>query len=1105
MTILNHEITDQGVLFICRSDDEPLSVDNWGVSDLKLPDGTQARLAGLALLLEREDVVAMDGGRLLAPHPAMASLEAWQAQGLGVQPITGFYLVMNPSGSLALPDFSFNYGFRAHDGIPLREWSRTGAFLRFRQAVERFRFENVARLLLSPIYDLVCLLDAYVRTPIQDLDQRFLWWGAVQQLLPEDIQLDGYLREIHIAMPESFTVDVAEKGGHLRITPRFVIPGDDEDAPPEDMLPPVVSQQFNERFLSQVSPRPRYALNENWFVVVPPKVQKALEVVHRVNAESEERKRGFISNPRAAIREAFENGPEVMEEEALEALFLETKLFLSERIRYLGVWEPKSGVFIQTDAGQWFPKDDPPPVLQIPLGEKLFQVKTIDLEELLENMTVAQEAGCKETTFKGTRYPVNEQSVAKIQLAYQTFVRKGPDANPLEHVPSSPEHSQEPYKPVVPIPWDHINELGISVSPENGQRSLIEIPPPLREEVRLHEHQMAGLSWMQSHWSHASPGALLADDMGLGKTLQALAFLGWIVKQVEAGTTKRRPLLVVAPTGLLGTWRKEAQKFLIDDSLGEPFQAHGAGFRVLHETEGSNVTRTLRECPWSLTTYETLRDKITVFAQVHWAVVVFDEAQKIKNPKAMMTDMAKTLKAEFSLALTGTPVENSLADIWCIVDTVQPGRLGTLKDFAREYIPQGRSNLEELERLKVTLVQPLKMELLLRRTKDEHWSEKPEKREQKYLLPMPPEQAHAYSLAVEQGRTSGERKGAMLETLQLLRAVSLHPEMNRPPGDHDRFIQRSARLQMLIEILDRIRKEPAKALIFVEYRVMQAILSEIIQRRYGLHTVMLINGAVTGKHRTERVDAFQANPDAFDVMILSPKAGGVGITLTAATHVIHLSRWWNPAVEDQCTDRVYRIGQKQPVTVHYPLAVHPGYGEEFSFDTKLHKLLEGKRSLSRNLLAPPAGTDRDVADIWNTAVLHQPGEKPPVHESLEAIDLMEPEQFEEWVANKLRNLGFEVHLTRASGDGGADGVARNKSGRVPATIIFQCKHTQNIQRLGAGAINDLLRARKRYSELAQPIAYWAITNGYFNNPAREAAKTNGIRIIERSNLLVFGV
>ncbi len=375
----------------------------------------------------------------------------------------------------------------------------------------------------------------------------------------------------------------------------------------------------------------------------------------------------------------------------------------------------------------------------------------------------------------------------------------------------------------------------------------------------------------------------------------------------------------------------------------------------------------LASADWVLTTYETLRDYQHSFGRIRFGVVVFDEIQKIKTPGTQVTDAAKAMQAEFALALTGTPIENRLADLWCLMDTLHPGALGGLKEFSRRY--EDRPDPEDLRRLKdaLSVPGPERPAVMLRRMKDEVLEGLPSKTEHVRKVPMPDVQANAYSAVVAEARRRKDR-GKMLEALQAMRAVSLAPlERSVVASDQD-YVCSSGRLMATISILDEIRNRGEKALLFVEMRAAQADLAGVLQRRYGLaRAPMIISGEVAGPRRQERVDTFQAGPPGFDVMILSPKAGGVGLTLTAANNVVHLTRWWNPAVEDQSTDRCYRIGQERPVNVYLPMALLPG-GEEHSFDSRLHALLAQKRALSRDLLMPPALSDEDARRLYEETI-----------------------------------------------------------------------------------------------------------------------------------------
>ena len=274
-----------------------------------------------------------------------------------------------------------------------------------------------------------------------------------------------------------------------------------------------------------------------------------------------------------------------------------------------------------------------------------------------------------------------------------------------------------------------------------------------------------------------------------------------------------------------------------------------------------------------------------------------------------------------------------------------------------------------MPKLRSLLTESPKPVRLLRRMKADHLKGLPEKEENLIEVPMPREQARAYDAVIAPARSGSVNQMAMLAILQGMRKVSLLSEELGEEGLTDAIIESSARLSALVKILDQIEERKEKALIFLEFLAIQDALIPYLQRRYQLPKPPLrISGAVAGHVRKKHVDEFQTRPrKEFDVMLLSPKAGGVGLTLTAANNVIHLSRWWNPAVEDQCTDRVFRIGQERAVNVYIPLAIHPKLGES-SFDINLHQLLQRKRALSVELLMPPVAGQRELDDLLRSSI-----------------------------------------------------------------------------------------------------------------------------------------
>ncbi len=514
----------------------------------------------------------------------------------------------------------------------------------------------------------------------------------------------------------------------------------------------------------------------------------------------------------------------------------------------------------------------------------------------------------------------------------------------------------------------NFDETSFTRTSEGNRSGVLGLPNGLKTSPK--KHQEFGLSWLQRHWIEGSRGALLCDDMGLGKTFQALGFCLWIREMMETGLLTQKPILIVAPVGLLRNWEAEIDDHLFFPGLGNLVRAYGDHLRGLRRgqhvdgTAGLDTSR-LASANVVLANYEAVSDYQLSFGAVPFSVVVLDEAQKIKSPKARMTHAVKGLNADFMLAMTGTPVENRLADLWCIADAVQPGALSDLKEFSASYEVEGGDVQSLRQKVWQEEVEDSRPKILLRRLKTDKLDGLPIKQEHLFKVPMPPRQVDAYQRALAMQELSGPE--GTLGMIHALRRVSLHPSLIEGGVNASELkIEDSARFIAMINILDKIAPVGEKVLIFLESLDLQDAdqLPLLLQRRYGLAKApMVINGQVSTEGRQSRVNSFQAD-SSFDVMLLSPKAGGVGLTLTAANHVIHLSRWWNPAVEDQCSDRVYRIGQTKPVHIYYPLAVLPTE-EEFSFDIQLQMLMDRKRKLALNLLAAPAFTKEDYDGLIN--------------------------------------------------------------------------------------------------------------------------------------------
>lgn len=907
----------------------------------------------LATLLQDGDAAELSDGVFVSDE-RVAEFAAWELRALELPEAGPFRLEIRGEGPISSNAFKLKSRLLRHDGKPVMGGNRDGVLLKSgsRQYV-----------LLDPLYSILEAIREYQVLDPADMDGRFARWDAIKALLPEDAVVDQQLQTIQLVRADAFTLDVKEDASFdpvLLSRGRKQTVQEGEQPEPEEALPDAHHQTFTDRFRRMSDAGGHYALGGGWYVVVAEQTRRALSVVHRKQKEPGAARQAFIANPHATLRD--ELGEEI-NEEVLEDLFVEQPRFLSSRVQCLGQWHPKLCAYVSDKGNQWLPEEadafSGAHTVGIPLGDQFVSLPLQDAPDLYEQVREALEDGRELVNYQGTRVPVDENTLKTLSKLVAN--KSKPDKPPKE-----PGTTDDEDEELVPIVIDNLEELGYAAKRPRRAGQPGGIPASLATR-QLYPHQEAGLSWLQTAWVEGMPGVLLADDMGLGKTLQTLAFLAWIQEQMESGEHPRKPFLLVAPTGLLRNWEAEEETHLVSPGLGNLIRAYGKELAELEADGLHRRTQRLQEADWVMTTYETLRDRIHTFMPVDWAVVGFDEAQKIKNPGSRMTEMAKSLLSDFVLTVTGTPVENSLSDLWSLMDASHAGLLGSLKEFRDTYQKPAEEDgdTDRARALRALLEDDVHPPAILRRLKDDHLEGLPGKTAHDLREEMPPRQAEAYSIALHKGLQGKGTQGAVLEAIQHLRKRSLLADSLDETGVTDEIVDASARLRATMRALDEIQAKGEKALIFVEYLDLQEALIPYLQQRYDLAEQPLrISGRVGGNERKRAVDAFQSRPvGQFDVMLLSPKAGGVGLTLTAANHVIHVSRWWNPAVEDQCTDRVYRIGQERDIHIYYPMALHPELDEN-SFDLTLHRLLERKRDLSRQVLTPPQVTQDELAELW---------------------------------------------------------------------------------------------------------------------------------------------
>lgn len=803
----------------------------------------------------------------------------------------------------------------------------------------------------------------------------------------------------------------------------------------ENILPPSEQNKYADNFSNSTKLLPYYNIGIGKYIVISNQLSKALDVVHKVQNASIEEKLDFLKNPKAILQDKLEG---IIDEDELENIF-------SDRVIGLGEWSPKVIPWLQLPPSEWIPTGEFPDTRKgIEINGIKIELSNSEALSLLNELENAEAAKSPCIVRDGVQIPVTPETKAAVQQ----LIPKSPDTyvNPKNDV--TIEQAVPVTQPTIMLVKENLETLDYIVQriPRELYPKTNGIPDSVRTEPK--PHQQFGFEWLCNNYKLGSRGVLLADDMGLGKTFQSLMFFSWLRDGMEKGELTEKPLLIVAPTGLLKNWEAEIDIHLYRD-LGNLVRAYGSGIKLIASGRYLNTMR-LREAGLVLTTYETLNRYQTSFGAVNFAAVIFDEMQKLKNPGIQNYTAASSLNCDFWLGMTGTPVENRLCDLWSIADILQPGMLGSIKEFSRKYekaiLDGDNLALERNTELRARLTgsSENRPAFMLRRMKDKELIGLPPKYVHEHPVYMPEEQANAYDQVIRNIRRSEGRQGAMLEALQLLRAYSLHPDYKKQNDyiNDDDFIKRSARLQACFKILDEIHSKHEKALIFVEYTDWHKpdFLCHIIKNRYGLKNLpMVINGQVNSHSRQERVNAFQKDKGRFDVMLLSPRAGGVGLTLTSANHVIHLTRWWNPAVEDQATDRIYRIGQERPVHVHYPMAIHPTIQKCFDFN--LNQLLKEKRRRSADLLIPSSDEDGILDSLISETFTAQNSFEFSLKESY----VISGKEFEEITLRRLQkyapSLGFQVRSTPASWDGGADMIIETFDGRIVA--IVQCKHVSS--------------------------------------------------------------
>ena len=901
--MLSQIINSKGIMFIVNYNGHDLHFQEWKATDdciYYLP---------LATLVDNGYAYASKEGCLL-PYENIYLLDEDERILLGVpQPYDKAMRLVGTS-MLNLSDFEYKVEFLTYvpDG-ELIVCERGGNIL----VKGRDKY-----LLNEAQYALLNRVDAFNSTPEEDktTDYNLRCFAEIKALAEQaGCQLDSYLENENVYAPERIKIEIGRDDEGFTVEPAVDIEENDKFQTYFDKMRKVQAQYPVQR---ENGERVRIVLN---------KEQK--ENLHYLKEQCGKHK------TREEIQKMIEQPTEYFDPNAFDL----SELY-SDRVIEIGVYKPKFYPFICPYKSCWIAG------ASVETPQNGTTKVTINNEEELEKLK-REIQSAKENKKGIVEYNNTQLDIEDAIFLAQTAEKQLKDPSQPAKVES--ENGNEARN--VLIIEENAEELGFAVKEriiEKGDKYTLFTDPFLQEGFSLKDHQKEGVAWLQHLYKSKASGCLMADDMGLGKTLQILYFIDWHSRKYA----NHKPYLIVAPISLLENWKNEYERFFMQPRM----KINMLTSKDVTRKFDKSIVDKMQKMDIILTNYESLRISQLNFCAVEFDVVALDEAQKIKSPGTLVTNAAKALKCNFKIAMTGTPVENSLLDLWCIMDFCVPGLLGNAKAFAAQY----QNPLKKEDTDIVALGNEVHDKLgvyFMRRLKKDAAKDLPDKIELKEKVLMPPVQKEAYASVVND-YTSGIQPN-MLVTIMHLREVSEHPYLYDSTllnHETDEIVDTSARLQATIKFLDEIKKKEEKVIIFVERKETQKMLQKLCLKRYGIIT-KIINGDTPSivkrnmpnkQSRQSSIDEFQA-VDGFNVIIMSPVAAGMGLNVTAANHVIHYSRHWNPAKENQATDRAYRIGQTKDVFVYYPMAVR---SDIKSFDETLDDLLSRKTSLATSTIFP---------------------------------------------------------------------------------------------------------------------------------------------------------
>ncbi len=981
-----------------------------------------------------------------------------------------YEILIEPDGVLTNNTFKFKYGFYdfCPNGSKLKT-KREGAIISVDE--NEYLLTESQFLILESINEFNSLTDSEKGNVI---NLRKL--SEIKQLSKESgLTLEQFLNNQELFIPEKIKLDIDFKNGLLEITPIIDIDNSIGFTNTFDRLPIV-------RDIYPVSGNngetTRVLISENQKAELK-KIKDKRKVADRKSIQE------IIANP-----ELYFNDEEV-----------DFNVFYSERVKEIGLYKPKFYPFASPYKSQWIPGIVVKDKIH---GEKRIYFKSYEkLSDFIEQKEKAVKEQRQTIQWEDTEIPI-EDAEDFIKIAIKQFENP---KNPVKNQNATDQQVLIIKENAELTEFSNSNEL-----PDNLKHNFYEISN-LNNSISLMEHQKEGISWLQSLFKENFAGGLLADDMGLGKTLQLLYFIEWHCQQYK----DNKPYLIVAPVSLIENWENEYQKFFNKQNLTlNKLYGSVQLTKENNHIQNQQDAKRLQFKQIILTNYETVRSYQISLGLVDFAIIALDEAQKIKTPGTQVTNAIKALKSDFKVAMTGTPVENTLVDIWCLMDFAVPGLLGNAKDFAKVYQKPLNDEATDIKALTEKLRNNIGV-FIKRRLKTDVAKDLPTKHDgenSRLKKIMPIKQLVRYKQEIEMANNSElegvDKRNQKLKSLWAIRDISDHPALLDSQIlsiSTDDLISSSSKLQTTVSILSDIKTNGEKVIVFADRRETQKMLQKIIYDTYSIFA-SIINGdtpttkQLEGKSKLSRqqtIDRFQSE-DGFNIIIMSPIAAGVGLNVTKANHIIHYTRHWNPAKEEQATDRAYRIGQKKDVFVYYPMAIFPEDMKDEagnrlkSFDEILDILLINKKSLASNTLFPTDQAEITPDELFGN-IFGAKSESLSTNLSLIDIDRLNPNLFEASIAALYKKQGFDIYLTPYSNDKGVDVVAL-KNGE---NYLIQVKQSKSL--VGIEAVREIYACKNYYeNKFKESFNLLTITNNDYSSSAIILGNSNNIQLFNRRNL-----